>query len=645
MCGIAGVRFTDWRRPVEPDRLRAMAGAIAHRGPDGEGTFCAPGIGLAHRRLAIVDLEGGRQPLGNEDGSVQVVFNGEIYNYRELRRELEARGHRFATDSDTENLVHLYEDLGDGLVERLRGMFAFALWDGARRRLLLARDRVGIKPLYYFQDGEKLLFGSELKAILAYGGVPREIDAAALEDYLALGATTGARTILRGIRKLPPGHVLAVEAGQPAPQPRRYWRLRFEPDESRSERDWQEAILQKVDESVGLHLIADVPVGAFLSGGIDSSVVTGLAARRSSGPIFTFSIGFNEARFDELPYARETAAAYGTRHVEETATADAASLLDKLCWHYDEPFADSSAIPTMMVSRLAARHVKAVLSGDGGDEAFGGYARYPHDMREAAVRNRLPGWFRQAVLGPLGRAWPRTDWLPRPLRAKSTLVNLALPAGAAYARTLSICRSPLRRELLAPDVVRGLNGHCPERSLAGVYDEFPGDPLARMLATDSATLLPDDFLVKVDRASMAYGLEVRPPLLDHELLELAATIPSRYKVRQGTTKRIFKDACRELLPPGLLARPKQGFEIPVDDWLRNDLAPMFREVVLAGNGPAADLLNLPRAAALFRRHRQGVSRHGATLWSLLVLGKWAERFLQAPAGQTVAPRGVPAAVT
>lgn len=628
MCGIAGIAFADATRPIERDRLEAMSTAIHHRGPDGCGIFRAPGVGLAHRRLSIIDLEGGRQPLGNEDGTVQVVFNGEIYNYRELRSQLMARGHRFATHSDTEVLVHLYEEVGDRLVEQLRGMFAFALWDERSSRLLLARDRLGIKPLYYRQDNEKLLFASELKALLAYGDIEREIDPASLEDYLAYGMVSGTRTIFRGIHKLAPGHTLSVDPDHWRVEPRRYWRLEFAPDSSLSSEQWSARVRAKLEETVEKHLIADVPVGAFLSGGIDSSVITALAALRSQRPIQTFSIGFSDSANDELPFARETAARYGTQHVEEVVSADAVSLLDQLCWHYDEPLADSSAIPTMLVSRLAAQHVKVVLSGDGGDEAFGGYSRYVHDLREAGLRQRLPGWFQRGVLAPVAGVWPQADWLPRWLRGKSMLTNLSLSNAAAYANTISTCRQPLRRALLSDDMARQLQGHQPGNRIAESYLHGGQDPLASMISADVASLLPDDYLVKVDRASMAFGLEVRPPLLDHELLELTARIPSSLKIRQGQTKWIFKHACRDLLPPSLLTRPKQGFEAPVDVWLRGPLRELFHEVVLSGNTPAAEWLNLVKVRSAYEQHRTGRRRLGQTLWSLMVLARWSELFLR-----------------
>ena len=418
MCGIAGIIYSDRSRPVELRLLEAMGDAIAHRGPDGEGFWMEPGVGLAHRRLSIIDLEGGSQPLGNEDGSIQIVFNGEIYNYEELRRELEARGHRFRTRSDTEVLVHLYEERGPDVVERLRGMFAFAIWDQNEKRLLLARDRLGLKPLYVYRDREKLVFGSEIKAILAVPGVPRTVDPGALEDYLAYGMVPGVRTIFRAIEKVPPAHVLVAGPGHLLASARRYWRLRMEPDPHPTAEEWVEAIRAKIAEATRLHMIADVPVGAFLSGGIDSSLVVANAAGATAGVLRTFSMGFDEERYSELPFARQVAARFGSLHTEELVTPDAASLIDELVHYYDEPFADSSAIPTFLVARLASRSVKVVLSGDGGDEAFGGYARYAHDLKEAAVRRCLPAWFRRAALGPLARIWPKADWLPRPLRAR-----------------------------------------------------------------------------------------------------------------------------------------------------------------------------------------------------------------------------------
>ena len=628
MCGIAGVLYADPARPAERALLEAMGDRIAHRGPDGAGYLAEPGVGLVHRRLAIIDLAGGAQPLGNEDGSVQVVFNGEIYNFQELRSALEARGHAFRTRSDTEVLVHLYEEQGEHLVERLRGMFTFALWDRPRRRLLLARDRLGIKPLYVYRDGEKLLFASEPKAILAHPEVSAEVDPAALEDYLAYGMVPGRRCIFRGMEKLPPAHVLTVTADRLNAAPRRYWQLCVQADESRTAEQWQEEVRAKIDETVRLHLIADVPVGAFLSGGVDSSIVVASSAGRTEGPLQTFAIGFREESFSELPYARRVAEQFGTTHVEQVVTPDAVELVDELTHYFDEPFADPSAVPTYLVSRLASRSVKVALSGDGGDEAFGGYARYAHDLKEASVRRWLPGWFRRGVLGPAARLWPKADWLPRALRAKTALTNLSLDAAGAYANTLALCRPPLRRRLLAADLAAGLNGHQPEALVRDGYAAAPaGDALAGMIAADVAVVLPDDFLVKVDRASMACGLEVRPPFLDHELLELAARIPSRWKVNRGETKWLLKEAYRGRLPDDVLWRPKHGFDMPIDTWLSGPLRGMFEETVLAPRARVADLISQATVRRLYQTHRAGVGRHGGVLWSVLILARWAERYL------------------
>jgi asparagine synthase (glutamine-hydrolysing) len=628
MCGIAGVLYSDSARPVERSLLQAMGDSISHRGPDAEGYWIEPGIGLVHRRLSIIDLNGGDQPIGNEDGSVQVVLNGEIYNYRELRAQLESRGHRFRTCSDTEVIVHLYEERAEQLVDELRGMFAFALWDRRTRRLMLARDRVGIKPMYLYRDSEKLIFGSELKAILAHPGVERAIDVAGLEDYLTFGVIPGARSIFRNVEKLPPAHIVVATAESLNRSPSRYWQLQFEPDERPTAEQWIEAVQGAVAESVQLHLVADVPVGAFLSGGLDSSVIVASCADRTADPLQTFSIGFREETFSELPFARAVSDQFGTRHVEEVITPDATTLLDELTLYFDEPFADSSAIPTFHVARLARRSVKVALSGDGGDEAFGGYARYAHDLKEAAVRRCLPRWFRRLAISPLARCWPKADWLPRQMRAKTALTNLSLDGGAAYANTLAIFRQPLRRSLLAPDLATHLNGHDPGQIIRESHGQAPTeDPLAGMIAADMATLLPDDFLVKVDRASMANGLEVRPPFLDHKLLELAARIPSRFKIRAGDKKWILKQSFGRQLPASAVSRRKQGFELPIDAWLRGPLRGMLEASVLDPGARVAGLINPTIARQLFHAHMKGSGRHGNELWTLLVLARWADRYL------------------
>jgi asparagine synthase (glutamine-hydrolysing) len=636
VCGIAGYLTKGELAQGARNILRAMAGKIAHRGPDAEGLWTAPGVGLAHRRLSIIDLSSGDQPIGNEDGTIQVVFNGEIYNYLDLKSRLEQKGHRFRTHSDTEVLVHLYEEAGDEMVTQLRGMFAFALWDQPRQRLLLARDRVGQKPLYYCVVGDSLLFASELKALLTYPGVRRDIDVESLEDYLAFGVVPGLRTIFREIYKLPAGHLLTASRSDLRPSLRRYWQLRLEPDESLAIDEWKEAVEAKLRETVAAHRIADVPVGAFLSGGLDSSAVTAALVESGAQGLQTFSIGFADSRFNELPYARMIAQRFGTRHVEEIVTPQAAASLEDLVTYFDEPFADASAIPTMHVSRLARQHVKVVLSGDGGDEAFGGYARYAHDLREAALRARLPQSFRKGVLKPISRVWPKADWLPRPVRLKTALANLSLNDAEAYANTIALCRQPLRRRLLHGDVRAQLNGHLPETRIVCGFGEVSGDPLRGMIAADVDMLLPDDFLTKVDRASMAVGLEVRPPLVDHEFLELTARMPSSLKVRDGETKWLFKQICDGWLPADVVRRPKQGFDIPVDDWLRGPLRDQFHDAVLNANAPLASYIDPGVAAGLYESHRRRTARHGNLLWALMVLGRWMSRYTVAPLSHSLA---------
>ena len=628
MCGIAGVVYSEPERTVDPCVLKRMADSIAHRGPDADGFHIKRNVGLAHRRLSIIDLDGGDQPIGNEDGSVQVVFNGEIYNFRELRSELESKGHRFRTFSDTEVIVHLYEELGDRCVDRLRGMFAIALWDARKQRLLLVRERVGIKPLFVSVNDRRIVFGSELKPLLAHGDVQREVDPAAIDEYLNYGVIPGGRCIFRGVEKLLPGHVLTVDVARWKVERRRYWQLSFETDASLSVDQWQEAILAKLDETVRLHLLADVPVGSFLSGGIDSSVVTGLASRALSTPIQTFSMGFRESAFNELPAAREIAAHFGTEHTERTVSADAVSLLPKLTQFYDEPFADSSAVPTFLVSQVASQHVKVVLSGDGGDEALGGYSRYAHDLKEASIRRLIPRWMCRPWLSAMAAVWPKADRLPRPLRLKTFLTNLSLPAGQAYANTLSLCRLPLRHQLLTADFQESIRYHDTSRIAAEGFANGGGDSLNGMIAADMATLLPDDYLVKVDRASMANGLEVRPPMLDHEFLELCARVPSRFKIRSGETKWLLRQTARHLLPESIIDRPKQGFEIPVDQWFRESLGEMFRDTVLSSGSSLGSIIHQPAAAMLLDRHCRGTGRHGSTLWSLLTLQAWADQYLK-----------------
>jgi asparagine synthase (glutamine-hydrolysing) len=624
MCGIAGVLYANSGRSVSPSTLTDMGNAISHRGPDGEGTFRAGPVGLVHRRLAIIDLEGGRQPLSNEDESLHVVFNGEIYNYKELRRRLESRGHVFRTNSDTEVLVHLYEEHGAGLCTHLRGMFAFALWDARRHELLLARDHLGQKPLFLYRDNEKLVFGSELKAILAHPHIDRSICPEAVEDYLTFGFIPGQRSIFDRVSKLPAAHFLRISLSDFQASPKRYWQLSFNHEDRSTPEQWKQRVDAALKDSVAAHLVADVPVGAFLSGGLDSSAIVALMAGLRPDPIQTFSIGFDEEEFSELPHARSVAKHFGCQHTEEVVRPEAARDLDDLVFLYDEPFADASAIPTMAVSRLAAQHVKVVLSGDGGDELFGGYSRYAHDLKEAAIRSRIPQIVRSLVLKPMSAVWPKADWLPRPLRLKTLLQNLSSDPAEAYANTVSICRQAMRWKLLCPDFSASLNSYQPERSIVNAFQQGHRDPLSGMLSADTNVLLPDDFLTKVDRASMGFGLEVRPPLIDWKLMELVATMPSDLKIRNGSKKWILKQLFESRLPAGLVNRRKQGFELPIDQWLRGPLKEQVRTHVLNPGGAIAEFINVISASRIFESHCRGVGRHGQLIWSLLVFARWLD---------------------
>lgn len=622
MCGIAGVLYADPGRTVSAELLTEMGNAIAHRGPDGEGTFRSAAVGLVHRRLSIIDLEGGRQPLSNEDESIHVVFNGEIYNYQDLRRQLETRGHTFRTNSDTEVLVHLYEDYGLDLCTHLRGMFAFAIWDARRRELMLARDHLGQKPLYVYRDREKLLFGSELKAILAHPDVDRSIDPLAVEDFLTFGFIPGQHTIFRCVAKLPAAHRLRVSHTEFHASPKRYWNLSFSHEEKLSAKDWKERMDAALKDSVKAHMIADVPVGAFLSGGLDSSSIVAMMSELRSDPVQTFSIGFQEEQFSELPFAREVAQHFGCHHTEEVVTPDAVRDLDDLVFLYDEPFADASALPTMAVSRLAARHVKVALSGDGGDELFGGYARYSHDLKEAAVRDVIPSIIRSVVLKPLAAVWPKADWLPRPLRLQTALQNLSSSPSAAYANTVSFCRRSLRDQLLTPDFRKHLIGYHPEQHIIQPFQNSHRDALSGMLGADISVLLPDDFLTKVDRASMGFGLEVRPPFIDWKLMELAASMPSDFKIHNGSKKWILKEIFEPRLPKDLVHRRKQGFELPIDLWLRGPLRDQVETHVLSSSGQMSQYFHVPTIRRLFEAHCRGTGRHGQLLWSLLIFARW-----------------------
>ncbi len=627
MCGIAGVVYADPGHPVDLNLLRQMTHVMAHRGPDADGFHIGRGVGLGHRRLSIIDVAGGDQPIYNEDRTKAVILNGEIYNFQELREELEARSHRFLTRSDTEAIVHAYEEYGVACLERLRGMFAFALWDGSARRLLLARDRVGKKPLYYAQDGERLCFASELKALLQDPALKRAINLEALDDYFSFGAIPPPETIFEGIAQLPPAHYLVWERG--VARLAEYWDVPQEELVPRSEGEALEAFDEVFGEAVRVRLVSDVPLGAFLSGGVDSSAVVEAMARLSKRPVLTTSVGFRESAFSELDHARAVANTVRSDHREVIVRPAAAGILPRLVWHLDEPFADSSALPTYYVSKAARERVTVALSGDGGDEVFAGYQRrYGLNRWDARLRRRLPAWLRTEVLGPLGAVYPKADWLPRALRGRYFLQNLGTTFERAYFNDLSLFRSEEKALLLSPEFQVHLNGRDPFVRFARHFERVRGlDPLNRLLYVDLKTWLPNDILVKVDRMSMANSLEVRSPFLDHKVIEFAATVPPELKYRGRISKYLVKRHLEGRMPRSVIYRPKQGFEIPLVEWLRGELREMAHDLLFSSRTVARGYVRAERVRDLWRNHQRGVRDHSSHLWALMLLELWHRTFL------------------
>jgi len=620
MCGITGIFDTRGRRGIDREVVSRMNESQHHRGPDEGGLLIEPGLGFGHRRLSIIDVATGQQPLFNEDGSVAVIFNGEIYNFQELIPELTALGHVFRTRSDTEVIVHAWEAWGGDCVRRFRGMFAFALWDRNRDTLFLARDRLGVKPLYYalLPDGQ-LLFGSELKSLLAHGGLARDIDPYAVEEYFALGYVPEPRTIFTGAKKLPPAHTLTVRRGAPVPEPVEYWDPAFTVDRRLSVEDACAELLARVRESVKLRLISEVPLGAFLSGGVDSSAVVATMAHLSDAPVNTCSIAFADPAFDESRYALQVAERYRTRHFVDRVESDDFDLVDTLARQYDEPYADSSAIPTYRVCELARRHVTVALSGDGGDENFGGYRRYGMHLIEERMRRPLPLALRRPVFGLLGRAYPKADWAPRPFRAKTTLQALARDSVEAYFHSMSVLRDDLRRRLYTNGFRARLAGYnAVEVFRRHARRANHDDPLALIQYLDLKTYLVGDINTKVDRASMAHSLEVREPLMDHPLVEWLATLPSSLKWRDGEGKWLFKRAMEPYLPADLLYRPKMGFAVPLASWFRGPLRERVRAALLGERLAATGFFDRTVLEHLVTKHESGARDYSAPIWSLLM---------------------------
>ncbi len=637
MCGITGAIWTEPDRALDAPTLRRMVDVLRHRGPDDDGIYTSehqlrqaqgavPGVALSFRRLSIIDVACGQQPMSNEDGSVWVVFNGEIYNYRDLRRRLEGTGHRFRTRSDTEIIVHLYEDEGPEVFAHLNGMFAIAIWDAGRRQLVLGRDRLGQKPLVYRQEPGRLSFASELKSLLEIPAAPRELDPQALDEYLTYQYVPYPRTILRGIAKVPPGHRAVYRDGELSVQP--YWQPDFNVEESRPVAEYAGELRELLTSSVEMRLQSEVPLGAFLSGGVDSTIIVGLMQKLSGEPVRTFSIGFPVAEYDETHYARLVAEHLGTIHEEFRVEPDALDVLPKLVWHYDEPFADSSAIPTWYVSELTRRHVTVALTGDGGDELFAGYPRY-RAVWLASRFDRLPSAAKRLLAGGY---WQRLPASPRQKsirrRLKRFTESLAMPWVRRYLEWVSIFGEARRADLYTEDFLLSLPDSDPLHFLQQAQRRSSArDPVTSISLTDLVTYLPCDLMTKVDIASMAHGLECRQPLLDYRVVELAARMPLHLKFRHGRGKRIFMETFADLLPRQVRQRRKMGFGVPLDHWFRGPLAGFAREVLLDSRTTSRGLFREEAVRRLLDDHVAGRFDHAYRLWSLLFLELWQRQWL------------------
>jgi asparagine synthase (glutamine-hydrolysing) len=620
MCGICGIVDFDGRT-VDAETIRRMADTLWHRGPDGAGYHFEPHVGLGHRRLSIIDIDNGQQPISNEDGTIWIVFNGEIYNYPELRSQLQSKGHIFRTNTDTEVIVHLYEEIGEDCFAQLRGMFALALWDRKRKRVVLARDRIGKKPLFYFHDHFRLVFGSELKAVSAGCNTGFNLDATAVADYFAFQYIPAPKSIYREVRKVPAAHYIVFsESGS---RQQAYWDLSFANIEDRSEEEWCERLRQSVLKAVRVRLMSEVPLGGFLSGGLDSSAVVACMAQTMDGPPNSFTIDFEEEQYSEARHARVLANHVGANYHETTVRPNATEIVERLVWHYDEPFADSSAIPTYYVSKTAREQVTVALSGDGGDENFAGYKRYAREVEDNHLRAKVPLSFRRNVLAPLGRWYPAADGSSRILRGKSFLQRVGGDPLEGYLRRVA---SPqhIREALLSGDLKQELRDYDPLEQFREHYNRVDTeDSLSRIQYLDIKTYLTDDICVKVDRASMAVSLEVRAPLLDHRLMELAARIPSSFKFKNRVAKHIFKRAFSAMFPEGFLERRKQGFTVPIAEWFRGELREHAEAVLFVPD----DLLNLKTLRRLWDCHQRHIQDYSAILWSAYMFRQWQARFM------------------
>ena len=630
MCGIVGIFDTRGARPIDPALLKRMNETQHHRGPDEGDIYTEPGVGFGHRRLSVIDIASGQQPMFNVAGNVGVVFNGEVYNYPELTQELEQLGYVFRTKSDTETIVHAWEAWGEACVHKLRGMFALCIWDRNKQTMFMARDRLGVKPFYYalLPDG-MFIFGSELKSLRAHPGLPHAIDPQAVEDYFAYGYVPEPKTIYAGAKKLSPGFTLTIRIGQPVPQPKQFWDVPFKLHAAMSQQDAEGELIERLRDAVKIRLKAEVPLGAFLSGGVDSSAIVAMMAGLMKEPVNTCSIAFQEKAFDESQYAEQVARQYQTEHVTETVDTDDYALLDTLADLYDEPYADSSAIPTYRVCQLARKRVTVALSGDGGDENLAGYRRYRYAMAEDAVRSKMPSGLRKLVFGPLGKYYPKADWAPRVFRAKTTFEALSRDLVEGYFHGVSIMSDDMRAQLFSDKFRKNLQGYRAINVMQGHAANSPtDDPLSMIQYLDMKTYLPGDILTKVDRASMAHALEVRVPLLDHKLVEWISGLPPSMKLNGSEGKYIFKKSLESYLPEDILYRKKMGFAVPLATWFRGPLRQRVRESLLGDTLASTGIFNTGYLAQMVEQHESGRRDYSAPIWTVLMFEAFLRKELQ-----------------
>jgi asparagine synthase (glutamine-hydrolysing) len=633
MCGIVGIFDVNGTAEIDRDLLSRMNESQFHRGPNEGGLHVEPGLGFGHRRLSIIDLSSGQQPMHSSDQNVVLTYNGEVYNFLELRQELEALGYTFKTHCDTEVILYGWQAWGEACVDRLRGMFAFAIWDRAKQTLFLARDRLGVKPLYYalLANGH-FIFGSELKALKQHHLLPKAIDPTAIEDFFGFGYIPDPKTIYSGVYKLESGYCLSIRKGQENWQPRQYWDVLFQTSTGGDEREIGAELIERLREAVKIRMMADVPLGAFLSGGVDSSAVVAMMAELSADPVNTCAISFGDPKFNESQYAAQIAERYHTSHRVEQVESNDFSLIDQLTQLYDEPYADSSALPTYRVCEMAKKQVTVVLSGDGGDENLAGYRRHRWHTYEERMRSILPDALRMPLFSTLGNLYPKLDWAPKFLRAKTTFESIGRDSMAGYFHGISVMSDTMRKQLFSDSLKSQLQGYQAIEVFRRYSDQVPDHPLSMIQYLDLKTYLPGDILTKVDRASMAHALEVRVPLLDYKLVEWIATLPPELKLHGGEGKYIFKKALEPYVPENILYRPKMGFSIPLSSWFRGPLKQQVKDSLLGNTLRSTGWFNEAFLQQMVSQHQAGQRDYSAQIWALMMFESFLRNNINAQTG-------------